>query len=224
MAVQHAWVATIPSKDRKERFFEGGVKTLAFGSGGLIPDAMKGKSTDGFIHIADWYTTFCNLAGVDPLDSGTGKFPVDGMDVWPIITGSTTTSPHKEIVLGYDFNSIGAIISGNYKLIVGSQGDKCDYLMWTPLDYPCSDGPKGEDCDPYCLYDIINDPEEKKNLTDTEPDKVKELLDMYHAYSKEPSDMRDQGYHNDTSLPKFSDACKYMHEKGGYWRPWKGNL
>ncbi len=58
---------------------------------------MKGRSTDGFIHIADWYTTFCNLAGVDPTDSETGMFPVDGMDVWPIITGSTSTSPHKEI-------------------------------------------------------------------------------------------------------------------------------
>ena len=210
-----------PLKGGKGTFFEGGVRALAFASGGLIPHSMKGMSTDGFIHIADWYTTFCNLAGVDPQDSGPGKFPVDGLDVWPILTGSNTTSPHKEIVLGYDFNSKGAIISGNYKLIVGSQGNKKHgHLMWSPLDNPCSDGPKAEDCDSYCLYDIVNDPEERENLVDTEPDKLKELLDMYHAYSKEPRDMQDKGYHTYSSLPVFNGACKYMAQNGGYWRPW----
>ncbi len=211
-----------PLKGSKGTFFEGGVRALAFASGGLIPAAMRGKSTDGFIHIADWYTTFCNLAGVDPADSGPGKFPVDGMDVWPIITGSTTTTPHKEIVLGYDYNSRGAIISGKYKLIVGSQDDNCDHLMWSPLNYPCSDGPKGEDCDPYCLYNIVDDPGEKNNLVKKEQDQLKAMLDMYNAYSKEPRDMQDQGYHNDSSLPTLKDACKYMSENGGYWRPWNG--
>ena len=63
-------------------------------------DSFLRKSTDGFIHIADWYATFCNLAGVDPSDSGEGKFPVDSMDILHIIAGSSTTSPHDEIVPG----------------------------------------------------------------------------------------------------------------------------
>lgn len=106
--------SNFPLKGAKSTFFEGGVRALAIASGGLIPDTMKGKSTDGFIHIADWYTTFCQLAGVDPSDSGTGKFDVDGVDVWPIINGSNSTSPHQEIVLGYNFEEKGAIISGKY--------------------------------------------------------------------------------------------------------------
>lgn len=118
-----------PLKGSKGTFFEGGIKALAFASGGLLPENMRGKSSDGFIHIADWYTTFFNLAGVDPTDSGTGKFPVDGMDVWPIITGSNSTSPHDEIVLGYNYESKGAIFSGQYKLIVGSQGKHCDQVV-----------------------------------------------------------------------------------------------
>ena len=73
------------------------------------------KTNDGFIHIADWYATFCNLAGVD-------SSPVDSLDIWPIITGYSTTSPLHEIVLGYDFDSKGAIISGNYKLISWTSG------------------------------------------------------------------------------------------------------
>ena len=49
------------------------------------------------------------------------------------------------IPLGYydfDYNSDlrlhqGAIIVGNYKLIVGPQENHCDSIMYSPLDYPC---------------------------------------------------------------------------------------
>ena len=82
--------------------------------------------------------------------------------------------------------------------------------MWSPLDYPCTDGPKGEDCNPYCLYDIVNDPGEKKDLTKEQPDRLQKMLDKYNAYSKEPPDMQDQGYHSGGELPVFKDACKYV--------------
>ena len=213
-----------PLKGSKGTFFEGGVRALAFASGGLVPENMRGKSTDGFIHIADWYTTFCKLAGVDPSDSGQGKFPVDGLDVWPIVTGESTKTLHDVIVLGYNFNEKGAIISGNYKFINGSQGVGCDNLMWSPLDYPCKDGPKGDNCNPYCLYDIVNDPQEKHDLSKERPDLLKTMLEKYNAYSKEPSDMQDQGYHSDKDVPVYKDACQYMKEHGGYWRPWNDDI
>lgn len=210
-----------PLKGCKGTFFEGGVRSLAFTSGGLIPENMRGKSTDGFIHIADWYATFCKLAGIDLYDSGPGKFPVDGMDVWPIISGINSITPHSEIVLGYNFTNKGSIISKGYKLIVGSQGKGCNRFMWSPLDYPCSDGPSGEDCDPYCLYNIISDPSEKNNLVNTKPNLLQEMLSKYHAYSKEPRDMQDQGYHTREELPFLNSVCEYMTKYGGYWRPWK---
>ena len=95
-----------PLKGCQTTFFEGGVRALAFASGGLLPENMKGKSTDGFIHIADWYVTFCQLAGVDPSDSGPGKFLVNNMDVWPIVTGVNSSTPHDEIVLGYNYTRV----------------------------------------------------------------------------------------------------------------------
>ena len=55
----------------------------------------------------------------------------------------------------------GAFPQVTIKLINGTQGDSCDHLMWSPLDYLCNDGPKGPDCDPYCLYNIVKDPEER---------------------------------------------------------------
>ena len=212
-----------PLKGAKGTLFEGGVRALAFANGGFLPENMRGKSTDGFIHIADWYTTFSKLAGVDPSDTGKGKFPVDGLDVWPILTGENKTTPHSEIVLSYNYTGKGAIIVGDYKLIIGSQGEGCDALMWSPIDYPCTEGPKGDNCDPYCLYNIIQDPEEKNELSTKEPDKLQELLQHYNEYGKEPRDMQDQGYHSDAELPVFKDACKYMTENGGYWQPWQND-
>ena len=216
-----------PLKGAKGTFYEGGVRALAFANGGLIPDKMRGKSTQGFIHIADWYTTFCKLAGVDPSDSGEGKFPVDGMDVWPLITGESTDTHDKEIVLGFNFTysnqhkNQGAIIVGAHKLIVGPQKGGCDSVMWSPLDYPCSNGPEGPDCDPYCVYDVLKDPEEKHNLAKEDSNLLKTLLEHYNKYSKEPRHMQDQGYHSVADVPHDPQACKYMMDHGGYWQPWE---
>ena len=32
---------------------------------------MRGKSSDSFVHIADWYSMLCKFAEVDPVNSGT---------------------------------------------------------------------------------------------------------------------------------------------------------
>ena len=212
-----------PLKGSKGTYFEGGVRSLAFANGGLLPDSVRGMSTQGFIHVADWYSTFCKLAGVDPDDSGTGKFPVDGLDVWPIVTGERETTLHDEIVLGFNYSGGGSIISGNYKLIVGPQGKNCDHVMWSPLDYPCQDGPIGDNCDPNCLYDIVNDPQEKHDLSKDKPDIMKKMMDRYNKYSKEPRDMQDQGYHSDGEVPTNPDVCQYMKNHGGYWQPWESD-
>ena len=215
-----------PLKGSKGTLFEGGVRSLAFVNGGVLPDSMRGKTSEGFIHIADWYPTFCNMAGVDSSDSGTGKFPVDGLDVWRIISGENATTQHEEIVLGYNFthdgNVTGAIIMGDYKLIVGQQKgrDGCDSLMNSPLDYPCTNGTVGSDCDPYCLYNIVQDPGESQDLSKTKTDILKMMLDRYNSHAKEPQDMVDQGYHSKKDLPVFSKACEYMEKHGSYWQPW----
>ena len=217
-----------PLKGAKITLFEGGVRSLAFANGGALPDPMRGKTSEGFIHIADWYPTFCKMAGVDPTDSGQGKFPVDGLDIWRIISGENTTTQHEEIVLGYNFslganrNATGAIIVGEYKLIVGQQKNNpgCDSLMHTPLDYPCSNGTQGPDCEPYCLYNIITDPGEKQDVSKTYPNILKMMVDRYNSHAKENQDMMDQGYHSMSGLPQFPQACEYMNQHGGYWQPW----
>ncbi len=116
--------------------------------------------------------------------------------MWPIITGESTISPHEEIMLGYNYSrsEIGAIIMGDYKLIVNKQFSDCDSLMWSPLHYPCVNGTVGENCDPYCLYNIMEDPSECNELSNKEPKILQKLLHHYNEYAKEPRDMQDQGW------------------------------
>ena len=95
-------------------------------------------------------------------------------------------------------------------------------MVSDPLDYPCTNGSIGEDSDPYCLFNLVQDPHERNNLVDTEKAKLQKLLDRYNSYSKEPQEMQDQGYHHTLDLPTapIGDLCKFMCQHGGYWQPW----
>ena len=79
------------------------------------------------------------------------------------------------------------------------------------------DGPKGDDC--ICLYDVVRDPTKRHNLAKEQRALLKELLARYNKYAEEPRDLQDQGYHSMETLPDDLNACKYMKENGGYWRP-----
>ena len=89
------------------------------------------------------------------------------------------------------------------------------------MDYPCSHGELADDCWDYCLFDILKDPEERKDLSKSELDVMKMMLERYNRYSKKPREMQDQGYHSQADVPSDKNACIYMAEHGGYWRPWK---
>ena len=71
-----------PLRGCKSTFFEGGVRSVAFIHSPLLPASSRGTKLDGLMHIADWYASLSILAGVDPADSGTGKYPVDAIDMW----------------------------------------------------------------------------------------------------------------------------------------------
>ena len=106
-----------PLRGGKVTDWQGGVRVNAFVSGGYLPEKMRGQKTEGYIHLADWYGTFCGLAGVDPKDEAAAAAklpPVDSLDMWPLVSGQTSTSPRTDIHI-----SVNALISGNYKILTG---------------------------------------------------------------------------------------------------------
>ena len=200
-----------PLKGSKTTGWQGGIRVNAFVSGGFLPEKMRGKKTEGYIHLADWYGTFCGLAGVDPTDEKAAKAklpPVDSHDMWPLISGQTDVSPRTDVPA----NNY-TLISGNYKLLIG------DVRMagWTGPQYPNLTNPAGgftivEHCGDGCLYDIMKDPEERDNLATKMPDVLKSMQEKYDSYMKT--------YFNPDRGGVAPEACEAaLNKYKGFWGP-----
>ena len=79
------------------------MRVNALVSGGLVPAAQRGTITTELAAMEDLYATYCDLAGVSPVDeraAAAGLPPVDGVSLWPLISGANTTGPRTEAWLG----------------------------------------------------------------------------------------------------------------------------
>ncbi|XP_013381197.1 UPF0489 protein C5orf22 homolog [Lingula anatina] len=74
-----------PLRGAKSTFFEGGMRTPAFVSGGLLK--KKGYTHNGLFHIADWTPTILSLAGGDV----TGE-NLDGIDMTKTVLEGANSS------------------------------------------------------------------------------------------------------------------------------------
>ena len=189
-----------PLRGGKIGVLEGGIRLNAFVSGGFIPQHMRGSSVEAFMHLCDWYTTFCALAGADPYDhqaADAGLPPVDGLDMSPVIMGVNTSSPRHEIVIGSSDNTdhlgntivAGIIDSDGWKLLIES---RVSPAFWQGDVYPnsssaagtqampnkvlCGDPQaSGDDKGPGCLFNVLTDPSEYHDLALQHPDIVTRL-------------------------------------------------
>lgn len=140
----------------KGTLYEGGVRAVAFATwdGKLKADARVTEPA----HIVDWYPTLLRLAGA----SADQPLPVDGRDLWPTLAEGKP-SPHDLILLNTTPTG-GAVRAGNWKLVV--QGGTDD-----PDGKPAKQSEKTV----IELFDLRADPNERTNLADRHPDRVKEL-------------------------------------------------
>eukprot|EP01083_Nonionella_stella_P247271 857511_1 len=125
-----------PLRGGKSTYFEGGIRGIAFISGGYLPESRHGKIEEGMIHISDWYTTFCEMFGIDKNDYNAiqnGLPNVDGYNMWPLISGQITQSPRNELIMGKN-----TLLSGDYKLITGSS---TKYAIWQGPKFPNASTP-----------------------------------------------------------------------------------
>jgi len=220
---QGAAANNFPFKGGKRSDWEGGVRGIAFVSGGFLPNHVIGTTVDGYIHICDWYATLCNLAGVNSTDDVPGIPGVDSLDVWSLITGENKTSPRTEIPLAsFPMKNTKPtslqLIRGNYKLLQGVQ----DSSGWTGVKYPNATTVKENrwvgpdtlyDCGSGCLYDIINDPYEYHELSKEKP----KVLEAMKARANE---IFKTVYSPDRGQSS-KEACEVINGKwSGFWGPW----
>ncbi len=158
-----------PLRDFKGTIYEGGTRAAAFAFWpGHIP---AGKKISGAMHMIDWYPTLVTLAG----GSLKQALPIDGKDVWPMITKGEP-SPQKAILsVSTRGISQAAIRMGDWKLIVANAVEAAD---GKPQKQP-------KKYEPISLFNLLEDPGESRNLASTHPDKVAELRKELSALLKD---------------------------------------
>jgi arylsulfatase B len=213
-----------PLRGSKGSNWEGGVRLPALVNGGLLPASARGTVRTGLVHMADLYATFANLAGVSS-DDGTWA-PVDGLDVWPYVTGANATSPRTRIVHQHDMYSgvsVGALRDGDYKLIVNAE----PWATWYGVNATSSGGhfsppPGGSVPNPTlcnvsapCLFNIAEDPNEETDVAAQNPALVAQMLAIFASYDAE--------HHPPMQDPPKDAAgcCAESKKNGGYLAPWR---
>jgi len=210
-----------PLRGGKYSTFEGGIRSAAFVSGGFVPTSMQGTKLDEMIHIADWYTTFCNLAGVSEVDEWakeSGLPPVDGLNMIPLLTGQTKVSPRKEVPV-----SGTTLVSENWKLILGKQG----FSGWTGAVYPNSSSLTNNpdivlDCGSGCLFDVKNDPTEHIDISKQMPSIVNQLTARLTELRKGFYTNNEVG--KNSCPPNIAGECACwmaVNKYGGYFGPYQ---
>ena len=152
-----------PLRGGKARYYEGGIR---------VPAAMQwpghvkaGTVIDEPVMVVDLYPTLIKLAG----GSLKQAIPIDGLDIWPVITRGAKT-PRKEFVWGPK-----VIRRGDWKLI--DEGG---------LYYPHSAiYEKAESPSKAQLFNVVQDPYEKKDLINERPKIVASLRKRLLEINKE---------------------------------------
>jgi arylsulfatase A-like enzyme len=170
-----AGASNYPLRGGKYSMFEGGIRVNAFVSGGYIPPSVRGTKLDGIVHVADWYSTLCSLAGVDPTDdwaAASGLPPIDSINVWPMLSGATAESPREHFLV-----LPSLLVSGRWKYVQGNT--TMHGAAWGGERYPNASTatdpifdhtiicpPRG------CLFDVVSDPHEYHEVSADHPQVV----------------------------------------------------
>ena len=192
-----------PLRGMKRSYFEGGVRVPAFVAGGALPVAARGKLINGYIHIADWFATLSEVAGIahqyevtsDVLQSGSISMAAF------LAAGGEGTPPRTCMTLGAGdtgntVNFVEAVIHKEWKLINGSQP-----CTWTRYQAPLFPNMTSHQTDRFTastecvhkhtvfLFNIREDPNETTNLADENPDMLRKLFNRLEQARAEYASM-----------------------------------
>jgi arylsulfatase A-like enzyme len=158
--------APAPFRGAKGTLYEGGVRTcvLVNWRGHLGPPRI----VDEPLHVVDWYPTLTGLAGA----ASSGRHPLDGEDAWPAIAEGAK-SPHEEILLNSAPHT-GAIRVGDWKLVLNGH--------LTDLQNAADER--------YELFHLRDDPEERHDLSVSNPRQAAELKARYLALASQAAPAR----------------------------------
>ena len=170
----------LPYRAFKSSLYEGGIRSpaLAAWPGRIKPGTVITEP----LHIVDLFPTFVKAAG-GGLEQ---KLPLDGHDIMPVLTDGKP-SPHEDILLNAITPNDGAILMGDWKLILnGNDG------VTPSVDLETGERKKGgkksskeKRAEPKAeLFNLRDDPGETRDLAAAYPERVAELRRRYDHYAR----------------------------------------
>lgn len=136
----------------KATVWEGGIRVPAFVR---WPGKIKqGSSTEQIAITMDWTVTLLSVAGAKP----HADFPVDGMDLMPVMTGKSKIIPRVLFWRLTQRKNEKAVRMGEWKYLIDATGEY--------------------------LFNVANDPFEKTNLKDVNPEVYNSLREKYAVWEK----------------------------------------
>lgn len=157
-----------PLRGRKRDSWDGGHRTPYFVR---WPGKIEaGSKSSQIICTTDFFATCSNIIGKPVV-------PPDSMNILPAYLGTDKGLPIREATVHHSSQGKFAIRKGKWKLIThkGSGGNR--YKTGPNMIKPNQP--------PMQLYDMSVDISEQKNLYESEPAKVKELLELLEKYKSE---------------------------------------
>lgn len=178
-----------------------GTKRMIYEAGHRVPlivswpdEVAKGSVSDETVCLTDFFATFAGMLGQKvPRDAGE-----DSYDLTKLLGGEPYPKPLREATVHHSVAGQFAIRKGDWKLIEGTgDGDyprKADGKMDVKTYKPRRDEETGEwvemdyfELTPdgtFQLYNLKEDPAEKRDLAQEQPEKVAELNGLLDRYRK----------------------------------------
>ena len=165
------------------------------------PDGLEGRrQTSLMSHFTDWFPTLLGAAGI----SVPRGIDIDGVNIWPMLSQGIKSAQTQRFWQWNRFSPVvtsnAAVIEGDWKLVrpridetmVVPDRSNLKISMYNPEHFiehgifsepfPAREIPPPP---PAELYNIAKDPEERRNLAESEPQRAKKLLiDLENWFEK----------------------------------------
>ena len=153
-----------PLSEYKFYVGEGGLRVPLIVSGAIDSGVQQ---IDAFTWATDIAATILGFAGVEPPDgrfAGRPVLPITGKDLGPLIRGEVGQAYSEQESVGYELTGHGTLFQGDYKI--------------TRNLPPLGDGQ-------WRLYNLVEDPGETKDLSETMPERFASMLAEYAQFEQD---------------------------------------
>ena len=158
-------LSNTPFRRYKRDTYEGGVHTVAFAH--YPKSGVTGVKSDRLSSIMDIAPTLLDMADIEYPDTfnGSPNPPLQGISMAGLFDGAEDWDPERWIA--WELDGVKGVRKGSWKLSQQrNDGTECWYDDWH-------------------LFNLADDPFERYDLADTEPEKLQEMVAIYERYAEE---------------------------------------